>query len=69
MNPSGFLKYLRDAWCFVNEILASPKLRTDTLKNILKFLKSCQIFGKECPEIRVIGEKLTYILLSGIYFL
>ena len=51
-----FLKYLRDAWCFLNEILADPKLRIDTSKNIVKFLKSCQIFGAEGPEIRVIWK-------------
>ena len=36
-----FHKYLRDTWCFLNELLANLKIRTDTLKNILKFLKSC----------------------------
>ena len=49
-----FPKYFRDTLCFLNEILANPKLRIDTLKNILKFLKSCRIFGGEGPEIRVI---------------
>ena len=37
--PVAFPKYLRDALYVLNKILAYPKLRIDTLKNILKFLK------------------------------
>ena len=42
--------------CFLNEMLANSKLRIDTLKNILKISESCQIFGGEGPEIRVIWK-------------
>ena len=53
MAPQLFPKYLSDTRSFLSEILANPKLRIDTLTNVLKFLKSSQIFDEEGLEIRL----------------
>ena len=50
----------------LNEILANSKLRIDTFKNILKFLKVVTFWvGKALKLCNL--EKLTYILLFMIH--
>ena len=52
-NPQRFyLNILATDEAF-HEILATITLKTDTLKDNLKVLKSCQIFGGEGLKIRV----------------
>ena len=51
-SPAVFPKYLRDKWIFFNEILANPKLRIDTLTNILKFLKVVRFLVGKALKLR-----------------
>ena len=53
-----FSKYLSNASSIFNKILAIAKLIIDTLKNVLKFFRTSQVFGVEGLKIEVNWKKI-----------